>query len=672
MMGPRPGMMNGAHGTTPSPLRSPYNTTSSPTQAPFGGMQHHPGMANPYRFGTPQQQGIGHHQPHLNPMMQQGMTAGNSMQQQQQMMGMGGYSNGYYNQGMNNQFSMQQQQQQQQQQYPQGNFPGASTNMTMGGAYGANQPYRYGMQQGYGNGNYGQYGMMPGNAAPTSGPYPDQFNQYSNGQQGYGNNGMYGGGMPGYNNQQRMIGNEPGMMGQPVPPHFRQQQQQMMVPGGGPSPLMGNMSMMGNNPPSIGQPRISPSAMHKPMPGVGLVSPSLGPSQANRLQTTPLVSPQSMHSVSEQSPMHNQPLTPVNSYGGPTTPQSCNPMTPMGMGMQSPMTPHGQNQMHQPVHQNHLGYQHQNMMSPMPQEDVSMRSPMSSSASNLRKIRRPSKSSYRDDNMLSPKADFRDDDSGRLADFGDLMKDEDDDLEDQIKTEMEMKFEPTDVTPQHHQLQQLTPQPPTPVQHLLSPPPQTPHQTKKSLIKEEVKEEKPVIKPESPKPEPVKIEEPEPEKEEPKYEARWSELDEKILKRIFSFCVVNDGAVPFLVRASRVSSAWHKASQDIKLWTHLDLSQGRLKEKYRNDKKLEWFLKKYPNVLEVKLGGWKNSVSTSTLRLVANHCPNLVSFGLSGCLKLTNEDLKIVGDSFPKLERLDLSGVSVSLSFHFTKQLCNA
>jgi len=38
----------------------------------------------------------------------------------------------------------------------------------------------------------------------------------------------------------------------------------------------------------------------------------------------------------------------------------------------------------------------------------------------------------------------------------------------------------------------------------------------------------------------------------------------------------------------------------------------------------------------------------------------LISLGLCGCLKLTNEDLKLIGDSFPKLERLDLSGVSPS------------
>ena len=79
-------------------------------------------------------------------------------------------------------------------------------------------------------------------------------------------------------------------------------------------------------------------------------------------------------------------------------------------------------------------------------------------------------------------------------------------------------------------------------------------------------------------------------------------------------------------------------------------------------KKLEWFLKKYPNVLELKLGMWKNSVSTSTIRVVAQYCPNLISLGLSGSFKLTNEDLKLIGDSFPKLQRIDLSGVSPSSS----------
>ena len=637
-------------------------------------------------------------------MMQQQGMGGNPMQSQ---MGMGGYNPNYYNQSMNTPFSMQQQQQQQ---YSQGNFPPGS--MGMGGAYGANQPYRYGMPQnsgGYGGG-YGQYGMMPGHGGPN-GQYSEQFSQY-NAQQGYGNNSgmMYGAG--GYN--QRMMGGND-MMGQPIPPHFRQQQaammqQQQMMGSGGQSPLMG---MMGG----IGQPRISPSAMHKPMPGVGLVSPSVGNNQGNnRPQTTPLVSPQSHPSMTEQSPassMHNQPLTPSN-FGGPHTPQSCNPMTPMGMGMSSPMTPHGQNPLHQPVHQNQMGYQQQNMMSPMPQDDLctnAIRSPCASSASNLRKIRRPSKSSYRED-MLSPKNDYRDDDgTARLADFGELMKEEEgaaNDMDDPYnqqndysdsKMDMDIKYE-VPSPPQQQQVPQPSPvpqQPPTPQQYQQPPTPQqyqqppTPQQYQQPatpkqpptpqppapvikeeiIIKEEVVKVEPKVEPKiEPKIEPkveevavvVKVEE---EPPAPLYTARWGELDEKVLKHIFSYCVVNDGSVPFLVRASRVCTSWHKASQDVKLWTHLDLSQGRLKEKYRNDKKLEWFLKKYPHAIEVKLGGWKNSVCTSTLKLIASVCPDVISLGLSGCLKLTNEDVKIIGDSFSKLERIDLSGVSVNYILSF-------
>jgi len=166
-----------------------------------------------------------------------------------------------------------------------------------------------------------------------------------------------------------------------------------------------------------------------------------------------------------------------------------------------------------------------------------------------------------------------------------------------------------------------------------------------------------------PVPSPIKEEPEEPkEPEKPMFEARWEELEAKIWKRIFRYCSYNDGSVPFLVRAQRVCKKWKDvATSDPNLWTHLDLSQGRgFKERYRNDKKLEWFLKKYGNVQELKLGGWKNSVSTSTLKVIAQFCPKLISLGLCGCLKLTNEDLKLIGDSFPKLERLDLSGVSPS------------
>ena len=183
------------------------------------------------------------------------------------------------------------------------------------------------------------------------------------------------------------------------------------------------------------------------------------------------------------------------------------------------------------------------------------------------------------------------------------------------------------------------------------PSPQPPPQ-----VKEEIK----------PDPEPfvpaVKKEEPEPEvkKEEPKFEARWEELPEKVLQRVFGFCVANESANTFLLKAAQVSTKWRDATSDPKLWTHLDLSVSFLKEKHRNDKKVEFLLKKYKHCVELKLNGWKNAVSTSTLKIIAANCPGLVSLGLSGCFKLSNEDMKLIGDSFGSLKRIDLSNVSAS------------
>ncbi len=214
--------------------------------------------------------------------------------------------------------------------------------------------------------------------------------------------------------------------------------------------------------------------------------------------------------------------------------------------------------------------------------------------------------------------------------------------------------------------------PESPMQQQQSNFPAPPAPVLKEEPKQEVKEE-------------VK-EEPKEEEEMPKFEARWEELPENVVNRVLSFLVAAEGSsVPSLVRAAQVSKAWHEATKDGKtikvrvkdeesgktvekerkrpsLWTHLDLSAGRLREKYRNDKKLEGFLRRFDHeaIKEVRLTGWKNSVSASTLKMLAAVCPNLVSLGLAACFKLSNEDLKFVGDNFKKLERLDLSNVSVS------------
>ncbi len=163
-------------------------------------------------------------------------------------------------------------------------------------------------------------------------------------------------------------------------------------------------------------------------------------------------------------------------------------------------------------------------------------------------------------------------------------------------------------------------------------------------------------------PEPVKKEESPEMFEMPHFDAHWEKLPKKVIYRILKQGIGIEGSVPLMVRASRVCKKWHEVVEEnsSKLWTHLDLSAGRLKEKYRNDKKLESFLKRFENVREVKLSGWKNSVSSSTLRILATACPDLRSIGLASCFRLCNEDLKFIGENFTKLERIDLSNVSVS------------
>merc|ERR1712223_1824505 len=544
-----------------------------------------------------------------------------------------------------------------------------NTNME-GGFYnnqgfgGNGPPVRYGSQGQFFGGNPGNQMHLQGGGynnftGPNSsgpgfpnGPNGGEFNQGQNmfGQQqqqqnfygppGSGNNSSGAGnmGFMGPQGQARMpmgpSDNNPG--GQPIPPHFRGNM--MGGANGMTSPVQG----MGS---PLGPPQVSPSTMHKPMPGVGMprVSPSMNSQQSMR-QTTPLVSPHSMHSDMSPGSAHN-PMTPAS-----------NATTPSGLphgGMTSPMYNHMPKTPQQQFHQ-----QQHSMMSPSPRsgpssvppaqspmgEDMkspiatsSMKSPMYTGASNLRKIRRPSKPSNISGGEVSPPG-------GGQAPPSNEVKYE-------PPPSNEGKYEPPPSNEVKYE-QQSTPVPSVEPPKSEPPPPPPPAAAAPVFssfddscdIKPEVKKEE--------------------EESLPKFEARWEELDEKLWKRIFQYCSFNDGSAPFLVRAQRVCQKWKNvATSDPNMWTHLDLSQGRgFRERYRNDKKLEWFLKKYNNVQELKLGGWKNSVSTSTIKVVAQFCPNLISLGLCGCVKLTNEDLKLIGDSFPKLQRIDLSGVSPSSS----------
>ena len=567
--------------TTPSPIRSPYNsgTTPSPQHPGFGGpgvMQGQQGMMGNFnRFPQPGMMGPnGGNFPNNYGYMQNYRMGNPAAQNMGNPQNMGNMDGNFYNN-----------------QQPMGG--GGFNGMRFGsqGQFFGNQMHP---QQGFNNFNGPNGpGFVPGNDFnnPQQNPmYAQQQQQQQQQQQEfYGNNPNN----MGFMGQQRMMGPGDNNGGQPIPPHFRPN-----VMGGG-----NGMSSPGQTMGSpIGPPRVSPSAMHKPMPGVGMprVSPSLNTQQGMR-QTTPLVSPHSMHSDMSPSSVHN-PMTPASSattpsglhHGGMTSPMYNNmPKTPQQQfqqqhSMMSPSPRSGPSSV--PPEPSPMA---EDMKSPIAAAPAPLKSPMyTGQASNLRKIRRPSK----------PNA---------------------------IGGETSPAPPPSNEQPASVKYERI----PTPVF--------------------------------DPKPEPVpEVKEEEPEEELPKFEARWEELEEKLWKRIFQYCSFNDGSVPFLVRAQRVCKKWKEvATSDPNLWTHLDLSQGRgMRERYRNDKKLESFLKKYNNVQELKLGGWKNAVGTSTIKVIAQFAPNLISLGLCGCVKLTNEDLKLIGESFTKLQRIDLSGVSPSSS----------
>jgi F-box/leucine-rich repeat protein 6 len=131
------------------------------------------------------------------------------------------------------------------------------------------------------------------------------------------------------------------------------------------------------------------------------------------------------------------------------------------------------------------------------------------------------------------------------------------------------------------------------------------------------------------------------------------------LRRIFTYVCYREGCLPFLPHAMLVCKLWNAVAVDPTLWTHANLGTA-IKEKARSEKKLEWILKnKFPQAVDVDVTGWKAVMSAPALKIIAANCPRVSGLGLSNCVKLNYEDIRIVPSLFPNLERIDLSLVSV-------------
>jgi len=332
---------------------------------------------------------------------------------------------------------------------------------------------------------------------------------------------------------------------------------------------------------------------------------------------------------------YQNPATPV-SHQNPLTPQSYDPQTPLGSqhnsSIESPTTQPVIQQTPQAAPTSFIVPKTESVIQ-SPVHFTKITTPMlspPSTTSSLRKIRRPSKSVT--PGTVSPNQKTLSPNQSQPT-----VKIENDSV----------------IVPKSEPLHSLSPVP-------------TKSESAPNIKKEpdispkaEIKQEPAAVeqKPDSP---PPTVKTPEPPKD-----PRWGEdgadgMPENVLARIFAYVCHTDGCLPFLPHAMRVCKLWNKVASDPKLWTHANLGSA-VKEKLRNERKLEWILKnKFPHAIQVDVTSWKAVMSTPALKIIATNCPNLSGLGLSNCVKLNYEDIRIVPSLFPNLERIDLSLVSPS------------
>ncbi|KAK8752564.1 hypothetical protein OTU49_006237, partial [Cherax quadricarinatus] len=109
-------------------------------------------------------------------------------------------------------------------------------------------------------------------------------------------------------------------------------------------------------------------------------------------------------------------------------------------------------------------------------------------------------------------------------------------------------------------------------------------------------------------------------------------------------------------RTSRVCRLWRNVSTDKRLWHIAELTTGRIKPRYRNEKKLLWLLEnRLTEVSDLNLSGWSEAVTPHILQRLVQLCPHLVGLNLSYCHKIHSENLHTHLSTCHKLQRLDLT-----------------
>lgn len=456
---------------------------------------------------------------------------------------------------------------------------------------------------------------------------------------------------------ERQLVGPPSMSPQSLPPErsamFERNQYRLSSPQYSPAHQQNSQPSFSHSPTysvSQGYPQPNMSQLYKPPTPQSYPKPPTPQSYPKPL------TPQSY----PKPPTPQNPTTPV-SYPNPSTPGAYqNPTTPLSQ--QNPLTPQSYDPQTPQGSQHNTSFESptsQPVIQPnphaatnsfiVPKTESVIQSPVHnvfsskiaapmlsppSTTSSLRKIRRPSKSVT--PGTVSPN-------QKNLSPNQPLVN---------VKMENDSV-----IVPKLEPMQSSPPGPPVPIKlEPLSQVKKEPDIIPKVEIKQEPMAEE-ETKPQSP---PPKLKTPEPPKDPVWGESGPGGIPEKALEKIFAYVSHTAGCLPFLPNAMRVCKLWQKIASQPKLWTHANLGTA-VKEKLRSEKKLEWILKnKFSNAIQVDVTSWRAVMSTPALKIIAANCPKVSGLGLSNCVKLNFEDIRIVPSLFPNLERIDLSLVSPS------------
>lgn len=86
------------------------------------------------------------------------------------------------------------------------------------------------------------------------------------------------------------------------------------------------------------------------------------------------------------------------------------------------------------------------------------------------------------------------------------------------------------------------------------------------------------------------------------------------------------------------------------------------KEKHKTEINLKWLIEnRFNDSKELILSNWKIKNVDCVLEKLRENCPNLEGISLAGWKELTSDQLLYLVEQFPKLCRIDLSALNVSM-----------